>query len=265
MSEEQTTQNKNEEKVVEQVESTKTSASTEVRKKPRTHLYIAAFAVVALIILGVLYSLEKQDRSPTNIFSSVIAGQAAAYVNDTKITNDDLFVSSEQLKQIAAAQGADVSDPEVQTAVREQALEVLINTALLKQAAEDRGITVADEEVKDQIEIITTDVGGEEALTERMNEMSISEDQLNEDVRDDILIQGVLDTIFAEQAVAVSDEEIAEYYDAIVASNADNEIEIPTLEDLRDRIEGDLVSSKEQEAIDIFLTEAREAAEIEIK
>jgi len=227
--------------------------------------YTAAVVIVALIILGVLYFMEKEGRSSTKIFESVISGQESgevvAEVNGEKIVNSDLTASVQQLTQAAEAQGVDVTKPEAQSEIRSQALDVLINTELLKQAAVEAGFEVSDEELESRIKTIETDIGGPEVLSQRLTELGISTDKLESDVKDEILIQKLLDSVFLGSGLAVTEEEINQMYDAASSSGT----ELPPLEEVRDQVEAQIKSSKEQEAIDKYLGELKAEAEISIK
>jgi len=137
---------------------TKSEERERTPKKSLLKLYLMAALVVAVVIMGVLYTLEKEGRSSTAIFSSMIASQVdnevVAVINGEEIVNKDLDASIEQFKQIALAQGVDVNDPSTQAEMRNQALQVLINTKLLVREAGNRGISVSEEDVNARIEDI---------------------------------------------------------------------------------------------------------------
>ena len=200
-------ENETETKVESTTEAASAPAAEQSTAKKSKKGIIAAILVVALIILGVLYALEKQGRSSTSIFAGFIEYQEAnaivATVNGDNIINAQLDTSINQFTQVAAAQGVDVTSPEIQADIRDQALDVLINTTLLKQAAAERGIDVTDEEVTERLDSITADLGGEEVLVTRMEELGIDAEQLHSDIRDEIVIQELLEVLFAEAAVDV--------------------------------------------------------------
>lgn len=225
---------------------------------------VIAVVVVSLMILGVLYLLEKEGRSSTTIFSDLIERQQAsavvAVVNGQDITNAKLQTSIEQFIQVALAQGVDTADPEVQGTIREQALQVLINTELLKQEAADRGIDVTDEQVSTRLEEIETELGGEAALAERMTALGIEPAQLQKDIKDEMIIRSLLDQVFDAASIIVSEEEITAVYE-----NAGGEAAgLPALAEVREQVEAQIIASKEQEAVDGFINELKAAAAIEI-
>lgn len=223
-----------------------------------------AVVVVGLILFGVLYALEREGRVSTGIFGGLIAQQAAnsvvARVNDEVIVGRDLETSVQQFREAAAAQGMDLTSADAQTEIRAQALEVLINTELLMQEAVERGIEVSDQQAVERLATIEEEIGGADALAERMATLGLDEAQLQSDIRDEILIQELLDTVFLEAEIEVTEEEIASVYENAGAAGG----ELPPLEEVRGQIESQIVSSKEQEVVDQFITELRADAEIEI-
>ena len=249
----------------ERVTSEESAVTSETKKKSKVWGYVVAVVIVVAIILAVLYMMEKQGRSSTNIFESVIANQNAntvvAVVNGKEIINSDLSTSIQQFSQVASAQGVDITTPEATAEIRTQALDVLVNTELLKQAASEKGINISDEAVSERLEGIKTEIGGEEVLNERMTSLGITEDRLYKDVRDELTIQQLLETVFEEAAIEVTEEEVSALYQGAGGEEAG----LPALEEVREQVEAQVRASKEQVAIDNYLTELKELAEIEIK
>jgi len=243
-----------------------TTSTVETNRKHTTPVkgYVTAVVIVTLLIFGVLYFLEKEGRSSTTIFSALIekqqSNQVVAVVNDEDITSGKLQTSIRQFSQMAASQGVDTSDPEAQARIKEQSLEVIVNTTLLKQAATKRGIVVSDEEVEERINTIRTDLGGDEMLTQRMAEVGISEDQLVRDIKDELLIQQLLDILFTEAEIVVTEEEILAVYEGAGGEAAG----LPALAEVRGEVEAQVIASKEQVVIDEYLTTLRAEATIEI-
>jgi FKBP-type peptidyl-prolyl cis-trans isomerase (trigger factor) len=165
----------------------------------------------------------------------------------------------QQFAQMAQAQGVDLTTPEAQAEIRGQALDVLINTELLKQSASEEGITVSDEQAQERRDNIVSELGGEEALQARIQELGIPEGDLMSDIEEELLIQAYLDSIFAQSEISVSDEEVQEVYDQAGASGG----ELPPLEDVRPQVEQQIITTKEQEIIDQLLIDLKAEAEIE--
>ena len=233
-------------------------------KKSMIKVYIGSLIFVLIIILGVLFLLEKEGRSSTNLFGSIIASQEAntvvAIVNGDEIINSELDTSIDQFEQIALAQGMDVTSADIASEIKEQALDILVNTLLLKQAAVERGISISEEEVAERRSGISEELGGEEELQKRMVELEIEEEKLMSDVRDELLIQALLDELFASEDFEVSEEEVVAMYDAAGGEEAG----LPSLEETRELIVNQIVSNREQEVINEYLESLRGEAEIEI-
>lgn len=256
----------NETSAVEAAPAVKKSIMCRIEEKcPRFKWVLVAIVIVVFTLLSVLYRLEKEGRSSTHIFSSLIERQennrVVAVVNGENIINADLSVSVEQFSQMAAAQGVDTTSLESQTELRRQALEVLINTTLLKQEAKNRAITVTDEEVGSRIDTIREEIGGAEVLTERMESLGLTEEKLRADVQDELTIQKLLDQVFAEVGIEVTEAEVASVYENAGGAKAG----LPAIDEVRSQIEAQIKSSKEQAAIDDVLTTLKEKATIETK
>jgi hypothetical protein len=258
------------EQVVESTESVaeetpveeKTTASPE--KKSLVRVYALAILIVLIVLAGVLFKLEKEDRSSTNLFGTLIEYQAnnvvVARVNGADIINSELDNSIEQFSQLAIAQGVDMSGEEAQIEVRTQALDVLVNTTLLKQEAKERGLSIEDADVASRIQEITNELGGEEVLNERMEVLGIDATKLQSDVKEELLIRGLLDLVFAESDISVTEEEVVAVYESAGGADAG----LPALEEVREQVEAQIISSKEQVVIDSLLENLKEESEVEI-
>jgi foldase protein PrsA len=225
---------------------------------------IAAIGLVAVALLGLLYIMEEQGRIKTGLFDGaaqiVATRTTVANVNEGKVSRYDLDVSMAQISSGAALQGADITDPEIQAEIQTQALDMLVNTELLKQEAAARGVVVTEDEVTARYEQLKTDVGGEEVLAQRMAEFGINEKTLFRDINNELTIQALLQQVFEQNKVEVSEAEVKEFYDAAGGEAAG----LPKLEEVKDQIVQQIKAGKEQEIVTSFVTELRSAASIEI-
>ncbi|MCD5381433.1 MAG: SurA N-terminal domain-containing protein [Candidatus Pacebacteria bacterium] len=263
--EKQTPKNTEVEAKVESKERKVETLSTTVTvNKTAIKNYVVAVLVVSVTIFVALYLMEKEGRSKTNIFESVLAAQEArsviAVVNGEKIVNSDLTTSIEQFSQAAAAQGVDISSPDALAEIRIQALDVLINTKLLKQEASDKGLSVTEEEATERLAAIETEIGGADVLAERMGSLGITVEQLKIDIRDELVIQQLLDVVFAEAEISVSEDDILEIYN----NAGGEEAGLPPLKEVREQIEVQAKTNKEQAVIDEYLNDLKEGADIEL-
>ena len=227
-------------------------------------LIIVSVLVVVVALAGILYALEKDGRVNSNVFSGIIDSQqtqtGVAVVNGETITESELAVASTQLAQAAAAQGADPADPTIQATIRSQALDLMIGTALLTQTAEAQGVTVPDEEVAERLVAIEADAGGAELLATRMQEFGITMESLESDVRSELVISQLLDSIVTDEDTVVTEAEIVAAYEEAGGSG----VELPPLEEVRTQIETQLQQVKGQSVIEAYVEQLRANADIEI-
>jgi SurA N-terminal domain len=227
---------------------------------------IIAVVLVIVAILGLTYIMESEGRIHTGIFDKVNAFadnyRAVAKVNNAKVTKHELNVSVAQLSAAAVAQGADGSDQKVQDGIKKQALDMLVNTELLKQEAASRKIVVTDEDVDKRLESLKKDVGGEDVLKQRMQQFGVDEKSLRHDILSELTIQALLDQVFKEKNIAVSDEEIKTFYDQAASQGGTGKM--PKMEEVRDQIEKQLLSGKQQQVVTSFIEELRKKATIEV-
>jgi FKBP-type peptidyl-prolyl cis-trans isomerase (trigger factor) len=227
---------------------------------------IIAFGIVVLVFLAAaLFFLERNGTLSTGIFDAYFEQQAAAAViatvNGEEIIGRDLTTSMDQFSEAAIAQGVDVSNPEFKEMVRERSLEVLINTELLKQEAAERGIVATEEEIVTRIESVEAQLGGAAVLDERIAELGIDRDRLREDISDEIVIQALLEEIFTEAEITITDEDVEALYEEAGGAEAG----LPALEEVRPQVEAQIQAAREQEAIDTFLETLRSDADIQIQ
>lgn len=251
------------EPVVAAFEKMPAAIPTPIQKK--SPLMISIAVVLVVIALGAVWMrLEREDRVSTSFFSSIIASQEAgatvATVNGTELLGKDLELSIEQLEQAAIAQGRNPADEKIKTDIRELAVDMLVNTTLLQQAAETEGIAITDEQVQERMTQLEIESGGAEVLAARMEEFGIDRDTFARDVRTELTIVTLLDTVFAVSDLSVTEEEVAAVYEQAGGASPD----APSLAEVRPQIEAQIVQSKEQSVVDAYLEELRAAADIKI-
>lgn len=220
-------------------------------------LIVVGAVVVALAVVAMWYFGAFKGPQTT---TGIPANQVVATVNGTDIVGSDLTTSISQIVATAQLQGIDTTDPSVQEEIKDQAIQMLINTQVLEQEAAERGIVITDADVEARIQALVDEVGGEEILIERMASLGISEKTLQADVRSELMISELLDQVFAERNVEVTEEEIQELYQVTTGGGAD----APALEEIRPQIEAQIKASKEQAIVDELIASLRAEAEVEL-
>ena len=133
----------------------------------------------------------------------------------------------------------------------------------MSSAALSAGVTVDDSEVDTEYQTVVTSLGSEEALTTALSENGMNEDNLRSEIRTDLLINKYLETKLGVSTIVVTDEEIQTAYDTAISSSESTE-EAPALADVRDLISNQLLSEKQQLAINAELERLRQEASIEV-
>ena len=220
-----------------------------------------AYLIAAVVVLGILAAvfLQKGDQSLESPLG-IDPDKTIATVNGEDIVGGDLATSVNQIMATAQLQGIDTTDPNVMAEIQDQAVEMLINTELLEQEADERGIVVTDADVTGRIDALIDEIGSQEALEERMMALGIDNDDLQRDVKSELMIQKLLDSIFAADPVSVSEEEIESLYQGSTGGGEG----APAIEEVRPQLEAQLRASKEQQVVDEFISSLREGAEIEV-
>jgi hypothetical protein len=214
--------------------------------------------------VGIVYLLEQRNIIATDFFGGLEQARmertVVAVVDGQEITEYDLRVSTQQQAAAAAAQGIDPSNPEVQANIRTQALTLLINTELLKNEAYERGLSVGDGEAMERYDELVTQVGGEEILRERMSSFGVTEEMLQQDIRDELLIQQLIDQLFADTEIEVTTEESQAVYENAGGVAAG----LPPFAEVEPQIVAQITATKEQAIVNEFVESLRAEAAIEI-
>lgn len=226
--------------------------------------YVIAVVVILVISAGLMFILEKEGRISTGLFSGVItkmeASAPAAKVNGTVITGAEFTSSLDQLTDLSATQGANVTDAAVIAQLRTQAIETLVNAELLRQAALAEGIATTPEDIENRFNEIRDGLGGAEVLASRMAEFGVTEESLRKDIENEFLIQALFDVKIDSDSIQVSETEVSEFYTRAGGAEAG----LPPLEEVREQIVAQVKFEQEQTLINEYLTTLRDEAEVEI-
>jgi peptidyl-prolyl cis-trans isomerase SurA len=223
-------------------------------RAPRTRrtLYLAlAILIIGAVAAGGYYFLGSKNAE----------GGPVAIVNGLKIARDEFNSSVELITQTALLQGANVTDPTVQTAINEQALDILVNNTLLIEAAREEGITVSQEKIDSEYQGLITEHGGEEELAARMEEVGLTEKKLRSNIEEKFLVDAYIEAVTDVENVTVSEDEVKELYD----SANTGETALPPLEEIRPQVEEQIRGQKRQTIVNELILKLRNEATIEVK
>lgn len=195
-----------------------------------------------------------------------------AVVEGEEISGDDFSENYEaQFPQLSMQAQMTGEEPD-QNQLKEQALEMMINSELLVHEAEEQGFSSSEEEVDELLETMAEDNGLDsgDALMEELESQGLSEDRIRADLHREVLIREVVDDLDVEEP---SDEELQELYDTQVEQlealneqvEEDQQQDIPEFKELEPELKQQAVAQEENEAITALLEELRDDAAIEIK
>ncbi len=241
-----------------------TTAAMDARRQMITQ-YGIAFGIVLIMGAGLWYVLEQQGRVETKLFESITAmvnpAPAAVIVNGTRIEQTLYDKNYAQLSAQAAQQGLDAATPEVAAQIKQQSIDIVVNSELLRQAAKAAGVEVTQEQIDDRYEQIVTAQGSLDQLKTRMTELGITEESLMADIADEILIQTHLASAVDSSSITVTEEEVKALYDSIAGNAA---VDVPPLEEVRAQVEQEIRYGKEQELISEYIETLKKDATIEV-
>lgn len=153
---------------------------------------------LSVVVLALVLAACSGAASPSS--------EVAATIGDTEITVADLdeaferrAAGSEAASEMAADESGSVEDN-----LKAGVLTNLIRTEILRMAAQDRDIEVTDEEIAEQREQLVEQAGGEEELQQVIDEANISDTELEENLRDQV----IQNKITAQLAEDVSDSDV---------------------------------------------------------
>jgi hypothetical protein len=182
-----------------------------------------------------------------------------AKVNGREIKRNDLDL---QIKKLT--QSLKITIPQEGTKERndfEQGeLNRMIDAVLLAQEAEEKDFKPKEDEVKSQYDLLLSQVGGEEKLTEALNNVGITKEQLKEDMAVQMMLDKYFTFIKKENGITVTNEEIKDFYEKEIVPQ-DKKIE---LKDVEARIHQVLEQQKLNQPLSEIVQDLRSKAEIVI-
>lgn len=201
--------------------------------------------------------------------AQVTADKTVASVTNGARATPDLITYSDLVWQLALEPGRALTD-RPGTQELNQALKTLEDQILLLQEARKLPLAETSEAreefqkaVGDKLKELIQAFGSRARLEERMMRVGLSSEQLDAILRDRVTIERYLDFRFRAFAL-VSQKEIADRYERDYRTQRNSGRIVPTLEQVRDKIEHELTEEKIAEEIDKFVDSLRDAPGTEI-
>lgn len=189
--------------------------------------------------------------------------EPVATINDTKISKKEFNDNVALISRAAEKQQADLSDPTVQSGIREQALNILIEDALFRDAGKRANITSTQEEVDIEYTNLLNSVGGAEKLAALIVEAGITDEKLRENIQKRVIANKYIAQETDIENVTASPEEVEAFLASVVA--AGNELPPKeALESMRPQIEAQIVEQEKQQMITSLMEKMKGDAKIMI-
>ncbi|MFC7320617.1 SurA N-terminal domain-containing protein [Halobacillus campisalis] len=223
-------------------------------------------SIIALIVLAACSSEddssegENNESDPQTEQSSSEENDDSgpvATVNGEELSREDFNTQYNGAKQQYEQMGMDVEGQQEQ--IEQSVIEEMIGLELLSQEAEAEGHEVSPDEVDERYEEFSSQFESEEAQQEAYEANDLDEETVREELKRSLVINKYVEENTEE--VEVTDEEIEEQYEVISEEQGED---APSLEESRDQIEQQLITSKENEQITKLIDELREEADVEV-
>ncbi|MFW0871115.1 MAG: SurA N-terminal domain-containing protein [Patescibacteria group bacterium] len=234
----------------------------------KTGITVLAISIIIIGAVLVWYVMGSgsftKDQSATDDATQALRDQlpeVVATVNGEEIDKQSFITLGEQIAVQQSSQEVDISSPEIQLAISNQALNLLVNQALLLQAAQAEGVEVDSSALDEQYAVLVQGAGGADQLQDQLDKANITQEQIREDLRMQLLIQAYLENKLDLSSITVSDEEIQSFYDLL---QAEQEEDTPAFDEVRDQIVLQLRSEKEAQLVADHLATLRESADIQV-
>lgn len=210
---------------------------------------------------------QAQKQMPQPDLSGI--PEVVAVVNGQEITKDE-FVTAYEGRFQQMAMRSQMSGQELdQDQLKQQTAEGLVGTELLIQEAGNRGYSASQEQIDATLaELATANQmkSGDEVIA-ALKQQGMSEDEVMSQVETQVKV----DQLVAEEAgdTQPTEEEVRALYDQMVArqkqSGGQGGGEIPPFEDMKPRLEQQLVAQEEGKATQALVGQLREGADVSVK
>jgi hypothetical protein len=225
--------------------------------------------ILANRLIVVLFLLTAFCLLPCGISGQTVPDKMVATVTNGSRATPDLITYSDLVWQLTLEPGTPVPDHpssgELNHALGllEDQLLILQEARKLPSADTQEGIAARDKEVNVRRDELAQAFGGQQPLQERMARVGLTTEQLDLILRDRVIVDQYLDFRFRAFTV-VTPKEIQERYDQTYGRLKNSGRIVPTLEEVRGRIEQELANQKIEADIDKFVDDLRDQPGTEI-
>ncbi len=192
--------------------------------------------------------------------AQVVVDKTVATVNNGSLTTPDVITYSDLVWQMALQRDTPIDKPSSKDL--NDALKLVEDQRLiLLEAKKLPGSEPTAAEITDRRDELAREFGSQAVLQQRMISVGLSREQLDEILRERIVVDNYIDFRF-RAFVLISDKDITAYYNAFYGRQKNTGHIVPTLGEARNAIEHKLTEEKIASQIDTFIDNLRERAEI---
>ncbi|MET3683906.1 peptidyl-prolyl cis-trans isomerase SurA [Alkalibacillus flavidus] len=206
---------------------------------------------------------EGSDQSGESV-SEVAEDDVVATVNGEDILGAQLLQAEQAVSQQYQMMGMDPSNNA--GAIRESAINQVVNTKVIELAAKEDGLEPSDEEVQEEVDTQLSNIQEQQELESKdavLEQLDMSQEEVNRQIRQSLLVNNYMDENLEEPSV--SDEEIQQAYDDYVSRMEEMEQEADDLENMRSDLESQVKQQKQREQQQELIDNLRADAEVNVQ
>jgi FKBP-type peptidyl-prolyl cis-trans isomerase (trigger factor) len=238
-----------------ETESVQTSHS---RRRPSLKKIIVI--VVALIIIIGAGGFFAYKKGLISIGSQ--QGKTVATVDGTAIHEHDLDIRFNQLKDTYTQQGVNLNDANTVSTIKKQIVDEMVNEELVLEDAKKKNITVTDAEVTDSMNQLVAAAGSQDALNTQVKQYGMTQADLQNTVKRNLILQKYVDQYTAQQNITVSEDEITQAYQQMTAGQPATST--PALKDVHDQVAAQVKSQKVAQQILVLVNQLKQNAKVQV-
>jgi hypothetical protein len=217
----------------------------------------------SILFCALLFLLSASGRA------QIVTDKIVASVTNGSRATPDIITYSDLIWQLTLEPGRPFTDkpnsPALNEALRrlEDQLLILQEARKLPSADTPEAIAQLDKDVQQMRDELVKAFGSRTVLEERMRRVGLTTEHLDAILRDRVAVEHYLDFRF-RSFVLVSPKEVTDRYNQQYAALRNSGRIVPTLDQVRDRIESELREEKIESEIDNFVDTLREQQGTEI-
>jgi FKBP-type peptidyl-prolyl cis-trans isomerase (trigger factor) len=231
--------------------------SAPVKRNSRMKTIIIAVVVILLLGIGGYVAHSKGLLS-----TGVQHGKTVATVNGAPIYQRDVDIRFNQLKDTYTQQGANITDPNIVATIKKQIVDEIVNEQLVLQDAQKQNITVTPAEVKSSLDQLAATAGSQDKLNAQITQFGMTQADLQETVKRNLILQKYIDQYTAKQNITVSEAEIAQTYAAAIKGQPATTT--PALKDVHDKVEQTVRNQKVAQLILALVNQLKQNAKVQL-